>query len=61
LALELSSGRARDQRTGGFVEVGKTFKGLTDDDFREMTDSADHAQDHRTSRGPWWCGPEVVV
>jgi DNA ligase-1 len=28
---------ARDERAGGFVEVGKTFKGLTDDDFREMT------------------------
>ena len=29
---------ARDEHTGGFVEVGKTFKGLTDDDFRAMTE-----------------------
>jgi len=29
---------ARDARTGKFVEVGKTFKGLTDADFREMTE-----------------------
>jgi len=28
---------ARDPATGGFVEVGKTFKGLTDADFQEMT------------------------
>lgn len=29
---------ARDPARGGFVEVGKTFKGLTDEDFREMTE-----------------------
>jgi DNA ligase 1 len=29
---------ARDEPTGAFVEVGKTFKGLTDDDFRAMTE-----------------------
>jgi DNA ligase 1 len=28
---------ARDRDTGHFIEVGKTFKGLTDADFREMT------------------------
>lgn len=28
---------ARDPASGGFVEVGKTFKGLTDADFQEMT------------------------
>lgn len=28
---------ARDPRAGGLVEVGKTFKGLTDADFQEMT------------------------
>jgi len=28
---------ARDPAAGGFVEVGKTFKGLTDADFQEMT------------------------
>jgi DNA ligase 1 len=29
---------ARDERDGSLVEVGKTFKGLTDDDFRAMTE-----------------------
>ncbi|MEM1946812.1 MAG: ATP-dependent DNA ligase [Candidatus Caldarchaeum sp.] len=28
----------RDERTGEFVPVGKTFKGLTDDEFRKMTE-----------------------
>jgi DNA ligase 1 len=28
---------ARDPATGQFMEVGKTFKGLTDADFKEMT------------------------
>jgi len=29
---------ARDEKTGAFVMVGKTFKGLTDAQFREMTE-----------------------
>ena len=29
---------ARDEATGGFEPVGKTFKGLTDDEFRAMTE-----------------------
>ncbi len=29
---------ARNEQTGGYTEVGKTFKGLTDDQFREMTE-----------------------
>ena len=29
---------ARDPLRGGFVEVGKTFKGLTDEEFRELTE-----------------------
>jgi len=29
---------ARNEQTGGYSEVGKTFKGLTDDQFREMTE-----------------------
>jgi DNA ligase-1 len=29
---------ARDDKNGGFVMIGKTFKGLTDDQFREMTE-----------------------
>ncbi len=28
---------ARDKHTGEFMELGKTFKGLTDDEFTEMT------------------------
>src|SRR5439155_14635145 len=28
---------ARDETTGGFEPVGKTFKGLTDEEFRTMT------------------------
>ncbi|MFQ6075930.1 MAG: ATP-dependent DNA ligase [Candidatus Bathyarchaeia archaeon] len=28
---------ARDDKTGEFVVIGKTFKGLSDDEFREMT------------------------
>lgn len=28
---------ARDEKTGRFVEVGKTYKGLTDEQFRTMT------------------------
>jgi DNA ligase 1 len=51
---------ARDEHTGGFVEVGKTFKGLTDDDFREMTDRliALKTTEHR---GTVVVRPEVVV
>ncbi len=29
---------ARDERTGDFAEVGKTFKGLTDEQFRDLTE-----------------------
>ena len=29
---------ARDEKNGGFAMIGKTFKGLTDDQFREMTE-----------------------
>ena len=28
---------ARDEVSGEFIELGKTFKGLTDDEFNEMT------------------------
>ena len=30
---------ARDEERGEFLEVGKTFKGLTDEEFQEMTES----------------------
>jgi ATP-dependent DNA ligase len=51
---------ARDEHAGGFVEVGKTFKGLTDDDFREMTErliALKTAEDRSTVM----VRPEVVV
>ena len=51
---------ARDERTGGFVEVGKTFKGLTDNDFREMTDRL-LALKTAENRGTVMVRPEVVV
>lgn len=51
---------ARDERTGEFIEVGKTFKGLTDADFREMTDRllALKVAEHH---GTVFVRPEVVV
>jgi len=51
---------ARDQRTGEFVEVGKTFKGLTDDDFRAMTERLS-ALKTAENRGTVTVRPEVVV
>lgn len=51
---------ARDERVGGFVEVGKTFKGLTDDDFREMTARL-VALKIAEERGTVIVRPEVVV
>ena len=51
---------ARDERAGGFVEVGKTFKGLTDDDFRAMTERLVELKTAE-SRGTVVVRPEVVV
>jgi DNA ligase-1 len=51
---------ARDNRNGGLVEVGKTFKGLTDDDFRVMTERL-LALKTAESRGTVVVRPEVVV
>lgn len=51
---------ARDEQGGGFVEVGKTFKGLTDDDFREMTARL-LALKTAENRGTVIVRPEVVV
>ena len=51
---------ARDERNGGFVEVGKTFKGLTDDDFRAMTERL-LALKIAEERGTVAVRPEVVV
>ncbi len=51
---------ARDERDGGLVEVGKTFKGLTDDDFRAMTERL-LAIKTAEARGTVVVRPEVVV
>jgi DNA ligase 1 len=51
---------ARDEATGEFVEVGKTFKGLTDADFREMTDRLLALKTHE-EHGTVSVRPEVVV
>ena len=51
---------ARDEVTGGFVEVGKTFKGMTDADFEEMTARL-LALKVGEARGTIEVRPEVVV
>jgi len=51
---------ARDEHAGDFVEVGKTFKGLTDDDFRAMTERL-LALKTAEERGTVIVRPEVVV
>ena len=51
---------ARDEQSGGFSEVGKTFKGLTDDQFREMTERL-QALKTSESHGTVVVRPEVVV
>jgi DNA ligase-1 len=51
---------ARDERAGAFVEVGKTFKGMTDDDFRAMTERL-VALKTEESGGTVVVRPEVVV
>src|SRR5262249_22920424 len=51
---------ARDRETGEFHLVGKTFKGLTDAQFRAMTDRL-LALKTREERGTVFVRPEVVV
>jgi DNA ligase-1 len=51
---------ARDERTDGLVEVGKTFKGLTDADFETMTERL-LALKTDEARGTVFVRPEVVV
>jgi DNA ligase 1 len=51
---------ARDERSGEFVEIGKTFKGLTDADFREMTERL-LALKVGEEQGTVFVRPEVVV
>ena len=51
---------ARDPERGGFVEVGKTFKGLTDDQFEQMTARLLALKADET-RSTVFVRPEVVV
>lgn len=51
---------ARDPIRGGFVEVGKTFKGLTDEDFRELTEKLLALKIEERS-GVVAVSPEIVV
>lgn len=71
LAVEWGSGRrkgflsnihlgARDPQTGGYVMLGKTFKGMTDEMLRWQTE---RFTELATDRGDWvvWLRPEQVV
>ena len=51
---------ARDAETGKLLEVGKTFKGLTDPEFKALTEKllADKISEQR---GTVWVKPSVVV
>jgi DNA ligase-1 len=51
---------ARDEATGGFAMLGKTFKGLNDEQFREMTDRL-LALKTSEANGVVIVRPEVVV
>jgi len=51
---------ARGKAAGEFAEIGKTFKGLTDDQFREMTDRL-LALKTSERGGTVFVRPEVVV
>jgi DNA ligase-1 len=51
---------ARDEQQGTFLEVGKTFKGLTDEEFQQMTERLLPLEAHR-ERGTVFVEPEVVV
>jgi DNA ligase-1 len=51
---------ARDAETGEFLEVGKTFKGLTDDEFKALTEKLITLR-LRETRGTVWVKPRIVV
>lgn len=51
---------ARDETTGEFLEVGKTFKGLTDQEFKSLTPRLLELKTHQT-RGTVFVQPLVVV
>jgi DNA ligase-1 len=50
----------RDEERNAFLEVSKTFKGLTDAEFRQMTDRLLALETHR-KRGTFFVEPRVVV
>ncbi|MFI5353208.1 MAG: ATP-dependent DNA ligase [Candidatus Binatales bacterium] len=51
---------ARDESSGNLLEVGKTFKGLTDDEFRAMTERLGALKTEERG-GTVFVRPEVVV
>ena len=51
---------AMDEDSKRFVEVGKTFKGLTDEQFKQMTDQLLALETHREG-GTVFVDPKVVV
>jgi len=50
----------RDGRSGEFLVVGKTYKGLTDDQFREMTGHLLELEESR-AKGTVFVQPRIVV
>ena len=50
----------RDERTGGFQVVGKSFKGLTGDEFRDMTEKL-LALEVKYAGGMVYVRPQVIV
>ncbi|TAH48856.1 MAG: ATP-dependent DNA ligase [Chloroflexota bacterium] len=51
---------ARDETTGEFLEVGKTFKGLTDQEMKTLTPRLLELKTHQT-RGTVYVQPKIVV
>ena len=51
---------ARDETTGAFMEVGKTFKGLTDEEFKTLTPRLLELKTRETG-GTVHVQPQVVV
>ncbi|HZQ10808.1 MAG TPA: ATP-dependent DNA ligase [Anaerolineae bacterium] len=51
---------ARDETSGEFLEVGKTFKGLTDEEFKSLTQQLLSLKQRQVG-GTVWVKPQVVV
>lgn len=51
---------ARDEVSGEFMEVGKTYKGLTDAELKALTEQLQAAKT-KESRGTVWVKPSIVV